>query len=171
MSLDGSMQPLIRIPRGTKVIRFFHERETENIGGGSWGQKRHFRHSFVWDDRDRAGGPTDTQSQTGRQTTREGQSTKCTGRQDGTQGDTFLFKGPARSPLECVPLTLIRCQKISFPFGVVAGRCRERGREGEGEGEDTNETGDGRMDGWIGSVINQSAEGIYSSNLFCVYLT
>ena len=115
--------------------------------------------------------PTDTQSQTGRQTTREGQSTKCTGRQDGTQGDTFLFKGPARSPLECVPLTLIRCQKISFPFGVVAGRCRERGREGEGEGEDTNETGDGRMDGWIGSVINQSAEGIYSSNLFCVYLT
>ena len=111
--------------------------------------------------------PTDTQSQTGRQTTREGQSTKCTGRQDGTQGDTFLFKRPARSPLECVPLTLIRCQKISFPFGVVAGRCRERGREGE----DTNETGDGRMDGWIGSVINQSAEGIYSSNLFCVYLT
>ena len=56
---------------------------------------------------------------------------------------------------------------------VVAGRCRERGREGEGvgEGEDTNETGDGRVDGWIGSVINQSAEGIYSSNLFCVYLT
>ena len=41
--------------------------------------------------------PTDTQSQTGRQTTREGQSTKCTGRQDGTQGDTFLFKGPARA--------------------------------------------------------------------------
>ena len=137
------------------------ERETENIGGGSWGQKRHFRHSFVWDDRDRAGGQTDTQSQTGRQTTREGQSTKCTGRM-AHKGTRFFSKVPRALPWNAYHSLSSAAKKSRFPLGSLPGT---RKRETEGEGEDTNETGDGRMDGWIGSVMNPSAEGIYSSNL------
>ena len=171
MSLDGSMQPLIRIPRGTKVIRFFHERETENIGGGSWGQKRHFRHSFVWDDRDRAGGPTDTQSQTGRQTTREGQSTKCTGNAGWhTRGHVSFQRSRALSP------GMRTTHSHPLPKNLVSlwGRCwslpgtRKRGR-GRGRGHKRN----GRWaDGWMDWQCYQSER---RRNLlvkpFCVYLT
>ena len=126
------------------MIRFFHEREDANIGGGSWGQKRHFRHSFVWDDR--AGGQTDTQSQTSKQT-RDSQLSARAGWH--TRGHVSFQRSRSLSP------GMRTTHSHPLPKNLVSlwGRCRERGRE-RGRAERTQTKRE--MGGWVDRQCYQS---------------
>ena len=118
------------------MIRFFHERETENIGGGSWGQKKTFP-AFLRMGRSRSGRRTDGHAVTDRQADDEGgrdsQLSARAGRM-AHKGTRFFSKVPRALPWNAYHSLSSAAKKSRFPLGsllVVAGNEEERERERE----------------------------------------